>query len=203
MHRLSIILLLNIFILLNINIIAVAQADTHLETEKKVITEIDDTTNKEYTTKKVTPDSIIKKYIENAELIGVTRMNYLFMHIYDIELHAKDKFSWENKLALKLTYKRLLYGKKIAKSSADEIEKLGFNDEEKLADWQAQMEKIFPDVEDGDVLIGIYEPGGASIFYDHEKQLGIVKDPEFGKWFFGIWLNEKTSRPKLREKLIN
>ena len=27
-------------------------------------------------------------------------------------------------------------------------------------------------------------------------------DKDFGKWFFGIWLNKNTSEPKLRKDLI-
>lgn len=64
------------------------------------------------------------------------------------------------------------------------------------------MKKIFPDVEEGMQLTGVYVPGQATRFYRDGLFIGEVSDPEFGPAFFGIWLHPKTSAPKLRAALL-
>ena len=64
------------------------------------------------------------------------------------------------------------------------------------------MTKIFPDIKQGDALIGVSVPGKEARFYNREKLIATVPDPEFAKAFFDIWLSEKSSEPKLRLKLL-
>lgn len=142
-------------------------------------------------------------FAQNQKLIGQGSLNYYFWHVYDAKLYSNDGIlSFEKPFSLKLEYKRKLYGAKIADRSTEEIRGLGFKDEVKLAAWHAQMKDIFPDVNDGISLIGVYKPNQPTVFYKNEQQIGVIKDPEFGKWFFGIWLNENTSEPKLRKALL-
>lgn len=137
------------------------------------------------------------------KLIGQGALHYYLWHVYDVKLYSNDgKFSFDKPFILKLEYKRKLYGDKIADRSAEEIRGLGFKDEIKLAAWHAQMKDVFPDVNDGVSLTGYYAPNKPTIFYKNDQEVGAIKDPEFGKWFFGIWLDEKTSEPKLRKKLL-
>jgi len=148
-------------------------------------------------------NEIIEEKVPDAEIVGQGRYSYLIWDLYDASLHA-PKGTWEKTqpYALKLRYLRHLNGNKIADRSAEEIRKQGFNDEAKLAAWYAQMKKIFPDVQKGTEITGIYVPGQETKFYKDAEQIGSIKDPEFGKWFFGIWLSEKTSAPKLRTSLL-
>lgn len=148
-------------------------------------------------------NEIIKKEVPEAEVVGQGRYTYMLWDLYDASLHAPQG-TWEKTkpYALKLKYLRHLHGNKIADKSAEEIRKQGFGDEAKLAAWYAQMKNIFPDVKKGTEIIGIYMPGEETRFYKGTEEIGIIKDPEFGKWFFGIWLSEKTSAPKLRTSLL-
>ena len=140
---------------------------------------------------------------DEQKLIGQGKLYYFFLHIYDAKLYSENgQISFNSPFALELEYKRKLYGDKIADRSAEEIRKLGFKDEVKLAAWHSQMKEVFPDGDDGVKLTGYYEPKKPTIFYKDGKKVGNIKDPEFGKWFFGIWLDENTSEPKLREKLL-
>lgn len=145
----------------------------------------------------------IRPYVPNAEKVGQGRMTYMFWDVYDAALYApQGSWSTDNPYALKLSYLRNLDGKKIADRSAEEIRKQGFSDEVKLATWHAQMRKIFPDVTVGSSLTGVYTKNGDTVFYQNGTKIGAVKDPEFSAAFFGIWLNEKTSAPDLREQLL-
>lgn len=148
-------------------------------------------------------DNVIEEKVPNAEIVGKGRFTYMLWDLYDASLHA-PKGTWQQTqpYALRLEYLRNLSGNKIANKSAEEIRKQGFNDEARLAAWYGQMKKIFPNVSKGTEIIGIHIPGEETRFYSGTTEIGSIKDPEFGKWFFGIWLSEKTSAPKLRTSLL-
>jgi hypothetical protein len=145
----------------------------------------------------------IGAFVPEAQKVGQGRMTYLFWDVYDATLYAPEG-AWDDDkpFALQLSYLRMLEGKKIADRSVEEIRGQGYNDELKLATWHTQMRKIFPDVDEGVSLTGIYTQSGETVFYRDNTEIGRINDPAFGKAFFGIWLNEKTSEPDLRRKLL-
>ena len=150
-----------------------------------------------------TPNTVIEQNISDAQIMGEARYQFLFMDIYDATLFApKSGWSFEKPFALKLEYLRNLSGERIADRSAKEIRQLGFSNEVKLADWHEQMINIFPDVKKGASLTGVYKPNAETVFYSQNKAIGTIKDPEFGKWFFGIWLSEQTSDNEFRKALL-
>ena len=146
----------------------------------------------------------IKPYIPNAEKAGEGRLTYLFWDVYDATLFAPNGQTDGNRppLALSLSYLRPIEGRKIADRSIEEMRKLGLNDEVKLADWHAQMKNIFPDVDMGITLTGVYNNDGSTIFYKNGENIGRISDPDFTRAFFDIWLDEKTSAPDLRQSLL-
>jgi hypothetical protein len=68
--------------------------------------------------------------------------------------------------------------------------------------WLDAMKQVFPNVEEGTQLVGLYQPGQATRFYRDGVAVGEVADPEFGPAFFAIWLHPRTSAPKLRAALL-
>lgn len=147
--------------------------------------------------------SRIQSYVPSAQKVGQGRLTYMFWDVYDATLYAPEGTWEEDKpFALQLSYLRNLHGKKIADRSIHEMREQGIDDEVKLATWHAQMKSIFPDVNEGSALTGIYTKNGVTIFYLGDREIGKIKDPEFGHAFFDIWLSEKTTAPDLRQKLL-
>ena len=145
----------------------------------------------------------IETYVPAAEKVGEARMTYIFWDVYDATLYAPNGVWQENgPFALKISYLIDLDGQQIADRSAQEIRGQGFTDEARLAVWQDQMRKIFPDVSEGISLTGVNTDGGEAVFYKNDVEIGRIKDREFSRAFFGIWLSEKTSEPDLRRKLL-
>lgn len=142
-------------------------------------------------------------HVPQAAELGRGRLTYLLWEVYDARLFT-PKGSWQNKppYALELHYLMSLDGEKIAERSAEEMRGQGFKDETLLKKWQQQMTAIFPDVEKGDTITGVLDEKGTSRFYLNQKNIGVISDPVFGEYFFGIWLNEKTSEAALRRKLL-
>lgn len=135
--------------------------------------------------------------------VGNHSFAWMFWDVYDITLYAADgEYDLAKPYALELKYKMKLEGEDIADRSVEEMRMQDAASEVKLAKWHTQMKDIFPNVEDGDVLVGYANADGATVFYYNDKEIGAVRDSEFTRAFFDIWLSEKTTEPKMRKKLL-
>lgn len=119
--------------------------------------------------------------------------------VYDAVLWAGPN-PVEAPLALQLTYKRDIAGQKIVDASVREMRELGAP-ASSLTVWGQAMSRIFPDVRSGDQITGVYQ-NGAATFLLNNREIGRINDPEFARYFFGIWLDPRTSEPKLRNRLL-
>lgn len=148
----------------------------------------------------------LKTELRGARLLGEGRLRYLGLHVYDIRLWGEAGFSPSDlagsPLALELEYQRALDGKAIAERSLKEMQALDSIDAALAERWLQQMRQIFPDVNKGDRLTGVQRPGEAARFFANGRPLGEVRDAEFTRLFFGIWLSPRTSQPRLREALL-
>lgn len=149
----------------------------------------------------------IKNEIPDARLAGQGDFKWLMLKIYGAQLWVGDAgFRSDapaaNVFALDLRYARSLEGKRIAESSKDEMQKLGLGSAEQHRIWLQKMTGLFPDVQEGSHITGVYLPAVGARFYLDGKPLGEILDPEFGRVFFAIWLDPKTSAPALRDALL-
>lgn len=104
--------------------------------------------------------------------------------------------------ALELQYLRSFKGRDIAERSIEEMRRIGPFSEAQAKDWLQAMVAAFPDVRAGDRLLGVHLPGRGAQFYYNGRPTSEVRDPEFARLFFGIWLSEQTPAPKLRAALL-
>ena len=153
----------------------------------------------------------ISTEISAAKLQGQGKLTYFGLHVYDARLWVQDGFKAADfgraPLALELEYARTLYGKLIAERSLEEMKRSSNLTEAKIneakaAEWLAQMKTLFTDVNKGDRITGVQVPGVATRIFINGKLRGEVRDAEFTKLFFGIWLSPRTSEPKLRDALL-
>lgn len=151
--------------------------------------------------------SHIQADIAGARMAGQGTFRYFGMKIYDANLWVGPKgydasAPTAAPLALDLIYARSLDGKKIAEASRDEMAKLHVGSAAQRAVWLTKMEAIFPNVREGMHITGIYLPAFGAKFYLDGKPIGEIADPEFGRAFFAIWLDPKTTGGKLRDALL-
>lgn len=119
--------------------------------------------------------------------------------VYEATLWAGDD-PLRPPLALDLHYRRSIAGKVIARASVDEMRRLGA-DEASLTDWGEQMARLFPDVRDGDHILGLHRGDSARFLYN-DHPLGEIADGDFARRFFAIWLDPQTRAPELRAALL-
>jgi hypothetical protein len=145
----------------------------------------------------------VEQLVPNGQAVGTGRLSVVFWDVYDATLYAPNK-QWDANAphALTVDYFREIDGIDIADRSAEEIQKQGFSNKEALSKWLAQMRAIFPNVKNGSQITAVFTKQKSTDFYYGDKPIGSIKDPEFGRLFFDIWLSEKTSEPQLRKKLL-
>jgi hypothetical protein len=151
------------------------------------------------------PAEIIRAFGQ-AQLQGQARLVVYGFNIYDAKLWVEPNFSAANYaregFALELRYLRAFSGNSIAERSLKEMRRLGQVSDEKAAQWLTLMKQTFPDVKKGDQLIGLHQSDGSASFILNNKVIGQVRDEEFNRLFFGIWLSPQSSEPKMRSELL-
>ncbi|OWS69584.1 chalcone isomerase family protein [Polynucleobacter campilacus] len=144
--------------------------------------------------------SYIDKIFNPALLQGSGRLNWWGFHIYDASFYRAGTPS-SPEFAIDIRYQKSFSGVSIANSSAEEMKKMGVSDAQVVL-WGRELAKVFPNIESGQTLTAVYAPKQGTIFYHDGKLIAQIPDVEFSKAFFGIWLDPKTSAPKLRNELL-
>jgi hypothetical protein len=142
-----------------------------------------------------------------VHLQGQGRMRFLGLQVYDIRLWTTEPSSpaqdWPGKaLALEIEYARNFAARMIAERSLEEMRRSGPVAADVAESWLRTMSQVFPDVKPGDRITGVQRPEGLSRFFHNGNLRGEVRDAEFTRRFFGIWLGESTSEPSLRNSLL-
>ena len=137
------------------------------------------------------------------QLLGYGRMRWWFWDAFDASLWITgDTWNWNEPFVLELRYVRNFDGSEIVDGTRDQWEHLGYDNDIQHRTWLSQLTGIFPNVKAGDQLAGVYLPGRETHFFHNGRPIGTMLSPEFGRAFFSIWLDEKTSQPSLRHALL-
>jgi hypothetical protein len=137
---------------------------------------------------------------------GQQRFRVWGFEVYDASLWTTPSFqpsqSETQLLALELHYLRDFAAKDIAERSIKEMRRSAPMSAEQENRWMAEMLRVLPDVRRGDRLLGLQRPGEAAVFWHNGRLRGEVRDAEFARRFFGIWLSPQSSEPALRRALL-
>lgn len=152
------------------------------------------------------PPPELAQALPGARLQGQQRFRVWGFEVYDARLWTLPGFAparhEQQALALELAYLRELKGAAIAERSLKEMRRVGTVPEEAQSRWLAQMQGLFPDVQKGDRLLGVHRPGEGAFFWLNGQMRGELRDAQFARLFFGIWLSPQTSEPALRQALL-
>ena len=130
-------------------------------------------------------------------------MRWFGLHIYDASLWISGpRWDAEQAFAIDILYARDVRARKLVQTSLDEMRRLGFGDDRRLARWSDELIRVMPDVKKGEHLTGINRPGVGVEIYHQGTMAGLIADPEFARAFFSIWLDVRTREPGLRQSLI-
>ena len=152
------------------------------------------------------PPAEVQAELPGASLQGQGRLRFFGLHVYDIRLWTALPLGGEAALranaALEIEYARHLKGPLIAERSLTEMQRVGEVDAGDGQRWLAAMTQLFPDVQAGDRITGVHRPGVGVRFHVNGNLAGEVRDADFARLFFAIWLSPRTSEPQLRAALL-
>lgn len=148
----------------------------------------------------------LKQVLPQAQLVGKGRLSVWGFQVYDARLWANPGFGAASftaqPLALELAYLRGFDKQAVAERSITEMRRSATISAEQADTWMAAMTRVLPHVKKGDRVMGVHSPGVGASFWMNGKPLGEVRDAEFARLFFGIWLAPTTSEPGLRTALL-
>jgi hypothetical protein len=148
----------------------------------------------------------LKDALPQSQLVGKGRLTVWGFQVYDARLWAPAGFAAgsfaSQPLALELAYLRDFAAKDIAERSLKEMRRSQTITDAQAARWRAELLRVIPNVSSGDRILGLHRPGVGAAFWFNGKSSGEVRDAEFARLFFGIWLSPQTSEPKLRDALL-
>ena len=149
----------------------------------------------------------VEHSIPAAQLNGQGSYRWFGLKLYDAYLWCETRPAraaqvWRTPFVLELVYARNLSGQRIAEASIGEMRKLERGTPGQQAEWLRWMSEIFPDVQEGTRLSGVFLPGKGIRFYRDGELLKEIADAEFAQAFFAIWLDEQSGAAGLRRALL-
>lgn len=132
---------------------------------------------------------------------GSGEMSWFGISLYRATLWVAGADPDSSPSALQLDYRRDISRQRLVQTSLDEMRRLG-SDAAQLKRWEADLRRVFPDVREGERIVGVHYPGRGAAFYHGDQESGFVADPEFARRFFAIWLDPQSRSPALRTALL-
>jgi hypothetical protein len=141
--------------------------------------------------------------IDNLKKVGEAKLKVLFWDVYNSTLYNQTGQYQvdEYPIALNINYLRNIDAEDLIKSSEEEWDKLGLK-KQQYEKWLPLLTNLLPDIKKGDtILLHVNETKQSEFFYNGNS-IGVISDSEFGSSFLRIWLDENSSYPKVRNKLV-
>ena len=92
------------------------------------------------------PEQVARDF-PDLKLAGEGRLRWFGLHVYDASLWINGaRWNGEQEFALDIRYARDIKSRRLVQTSLDEIRRLGFGDEQRLAIWEEEMTRVLPDV---------------------------------------------------------
>ena len=132
---------------------------------------------------------------------GSGEMTWFGFSLYRATLWVAGESPESSTTALQLDYLRDIPRERLVQTSLDEMRRLGAA-ESQLKNWESDLRRVFPDVKEGESIVGVHYPGHGARFFHQGLATGEISDAEFARRFFAIWLDPASRSPSLRTALL-
>ncbi|HET7201921.1 MAG TPA: chalcone isomerase family protein [Steroidobacteraceae bacterium] len=151
------------------------------------------------------PDPVHASHSE-LRRVGAGELRFMGRPIYQASLWTPagrfDGYLAGEPVALSLWYQREFSRADLLRITATAWRLLGDVPSHRRDTWLAELDRLWSDVAPGDNLTTVVVSGQATRFYDAERFLGQVDDPDFGPAFLSIWLDHRSVVDELRVQLL-
>ena len=152
------------------------------------------------TTAQALPD-VLRSEAAGLRQWGSGEMTWFGFSLYRATLWVAGESPESSTTALQLDYLRDIPRERLVQTSLDEMRRLGAS-EPQLEGWEGELRRVFPDVKEGESIVGVHYPGRGASFYHQGQTTGEISDAEFARRFFAIWLDPASRSPSLRTALL-
>lgn len=150
----------------------------------------------------VVPKEIIKE-ISSPILIGKSQLKFFGFEIYEIALWGeKSEFSYTQKFAIKINYKKNFDKESLVERSIKEMKRVNFLTEDEERFYRSELNRVFLGVKKGDSKTALYLPQNGVLLFHNSEFVGKISDQKLARRFVDIWLHEKSSYPEITKELI-
>lgn len=137
----------------------------------------------------------------NWKMVGAANLKVLWFSIYEAELFTPTG-GYELKqrsVLLQLNYQRGISQRSLLDETENQLQR--FSSKEQISRWLQRLERIWPDIREGDQLSFLLDEHGNGSFFFNQRWIGTLAEAEFSQAFISIWLSEKSNYPALARKL--
>lgn len=138
--------------------------------------------------------------------VGSGDLRWLGMHIYEASLWSPDGrfdgLASSQPLALSLWYGREFSRDELLRITATAWKLLGETTATQQQQWIGSLRGVWSNVAKGHNLTAVVVPGRETRFYDQQRLLGRIDDPQFGPAYLAIWLHPRSVVGDLRVELL-
>lgn len=144
----------------------------------------------------------ILEELPQSRIVGSGELTWMGMTVYRASLYAPEgRYRPDQPHAIKINYQLKFSRERMAQRSLKEIEQI-FGTQPQREKMVQQLTSVFCNVAKGDHITGVHYPGKGADFYCNDGLHGRLDDAELAAAFFAIWLNSRTSEPRLRSELL-
>jgi hypothetical protein len=93
-------------------------------------------------------------------------------------------------------------GAGLASSFAAQMDDMSLASSTQIGDWRTQLRHFLPDIAPDQHLTAVFGPGRGTRFYRNGELFGAIAGDDFARAFFGIWLDDTTAMPDIRQGLL-
>jgi len=123
--------------------------------------------------------------------------------MYDATLWtAGPRWSAAEPHALDLEPSRAVAADTLVKTAITEMRALKVGDERQLKAWQAEMNKVIPNVRASDQVVIFCSDTNRTLVYLNDSDNGEVDDPSFCPAVMSVWLHPQTRHQAVRKSLL-
>jgi Chalcone isomerase-like len=134
---------------------------------------------------------------------GKGRHSWWGIQMYDATLWiAGPRWSAAEPHALDLELSRAVSADTLVKAAIGEMRELKVGDARQLQAWQAEMNKIIPNVRAGDQVVIFCSDANRTLVYLNDSGNGEVDDPSFCPAVMSVWLHPHTKHRAVRKSLL-
>lgn len=138
--------------------------------------------------------------------VGGGDLRWLGLHIYEASLWTENGLyaglEAGQPVALSLWYRRDFSRDELLRITGTAWKLLGEPSRPQQEKWLAALGGVWSNVAKGHNLTAVVVPGRETRFYDHQRLLGSIEDPQFGPAFLAIWLDPRSVVGDLRVQLL-